>query len=137
MIALHGNAWFFDVDDTLVIWGRTGHPEAKPFNNSGYTQWLVPHQRHIELLKTAKFRGHKVIVWSAGGSEWAEEVVKMLELENYVDLVISKPSWYVDDLPASEFMPSFNRVYMDDYGKKVVGAVTDPLDSDGGSAPQD
>ncbi len=118
MIVLRENAWFCDVDDTLVMWGMRDHPEAKEFENCGFKELLVPHAKHIELLKQAKFRGHVVIVWSAGGADWAEEVVKKLGLESYVDVIVSKPDWFIDDLRAGEFMPEMNRVYIEDYKKK-------------------
>jgi hypothetical protein len=66
---------------------------------------LLPHRLHIEQLRKHKMRGHTVIVWSAGGYDWAAAVVKTLGLENIVDLVISKPIWVYDDLPPNEFMP--------------------------------
>jgi phosphoserine phosphatase len=59
----------------------------------------------IEQLKKHKIRGHTIIVWSAGGSKWAAEAIKFLELEAYVDLVIEKPRWMYDDKQAEEFMP--------------------------------
>jgi phosphoserine phosphatase len=87
---------FVDCDDTLVIWDR-----------SSYT----PHQEHIDAVKRFHARGHTVVVWSAGGSEWAERVVKELHLEPYITLVMSKPDWYIDDKSASEFMPENVRIY--------------------------
>lgn len=117
----HNSAWF-DVDDTLVKWG-TVLPEDRehlvpitcPVSSvededgnikevSQWTEYLRPHKKHIEQLKLHKARGHTVIVWSQGGWEWAEAVVKALKLENYVDLVVSKPNWYYDDIPCQEYM---------------------------------
>jgi phosphoserine phosphatase len=116
-------ATFFDVDDTLVMWDAT--PEQLEERGVDFTcpgslvtidecgtegfapEWkqrLLPHRVHIEQLKKHKQRGHTIIVWSAGGYDWAAAVVKALGLENYVDLVISKPSWFYDDLMPSEFM---------------------------------
>lgn len=115
---------FVDVDDTLVMWNAT--PEELEERGVDFTcpgslvtidedgtegfapEWterLLPHRKHIEQIKKHKLRGHTIIVWSAGGSDWAEAVVKALGLENFVDLVIEKPRWIYDDLPASEFMP--------------------------------
>jgi phosphoserine phosphatase len=65
-------------------------------------------------MKSHKFRGHTVIVWSAGGVEWAKTVVTALGLENYVDLVVAKPKWYYDDLQSHEFLPASSRVYHED-----------------------
>lgn len=115
---------FFDVDDTLVAWDAT--PEqleergieiicpgslvsVDEDGTQGFApewkQLILPHRKHIEQLKKHKMRNHTVVVWSAGGWDWAHAAVKALKLEKFVDLVISKPTWTYDDLPASEFMP--------------------------------
>lgn len=115
---------FFDCDDTLVMWNATSEQLEKDgvdftcpgslvdIDNDGNEQFapewkarLLPHKKHIEQLKKHKMRGHTIIVWSAGGWDWASAVVKALGLENFVDLVISKPTWAYDDLQPSEFMP--------------------------------
>lgn len=115
---------FFDVDDTLVMWNST--PEELETRGVDFTcpgslvtidedgeqgfapEWktrLLPHRKHIEQLKKHKLRGHTVVVWSAGGYDWAAAVVKALGLETFVDLVISKPTWAYDDLQPNEFIP--------------------------------
>lgn len=104
---------FCDVDDTLVSWKC--YPKISKnsiaFNDPSGTVYLNAINEHIEALKLHKLRGHTVIVWSAGGADWAEEVVKKLGLEPYVDAVMSKPDWFYDDLPAAEFMPEINRKF--------------------------
>lgn len=130
MIHLKCNqATFFDVDDTLVMWHKAspGDPRAveikcpvsrhkQILDENGietgdvvvekgiWTEWLIPHTKHIEQIKAHKFRGHTIVVWSAGGDEWARAVVDSLGLAEYVDLIIAKPTWHYDDLPAEEFM---------------------------------
>lgn len=106
---------FFDCDDTLIMWNHN-RDESKlvPVTSNGITELLRPHYKHIEQLKKHKFRGHTVVVWSAGGVEWATAVVKSLKLEKYVDLVIAKPRWYYDDLQPQEFLPVTNRIYHTD-----------------------
>lgn len=117
------NSVWFDVDDTLVLWSPTPEekekygidvncPGSKILNKDGtvdeapgWVERLVPHFTHVEQIKKHKARGHTVIVWSAGGWEWARAAVMALGLERYVDLVISKPEWVVDDLPVEKFMP--------------------------------
>lgn len=109
----------FDVDDTLVLWDKYLDPfnpqnEMKQFHNpydDSYV-YLKLHVRHIDLLKQYKGRGFYVRVWSAGGWEWAESVVKTLGLEDYVDSIETKPSKYIDDLQASEILGV--RVYIKD-----------------------
>lgn len=89
---------FVDVDQTLVIW-----------DGPTYT----PYQPHIDYIKASYVRGHKVVVWSAGGWKWAQRIVKELELEPYISLIMAKPAWYIDDLMPNEFMPLSSRVWKD------------------------
>jgi hypothetical protein len=118
------NCIFFDVDDTLVMWD-SGYVNEDSSNtiqikdpyfvpmlygqqSASYT--LVPHDKHIQYLKDAKIKNkNTIVVWSAGGWEWAKSVVAALELEEYVDAIMSKPKSYVDDLSCNEFMG--NRIY--------------------------
>ena len=103
----------FDVDDTLFFWNSTpeqlekdGIP-VKWVDSLGYLQetLLVPHSVHVQQLKKHKERGHLILVWSAGGSLWAEAAVKALGLEKYVDYTLCKSHWAYDDLPPEEYMP--------------------------------
>lgn len=102
----------FDVDDTLVLWDIDF---SKPIINiidpyDNRTLELHPHYPHIKLLQEKKARGYIIVVWSQGGFAWAEAVVKALNLENYVDLIMSKPTTYVDDLPVNQWLT--DRVYI-------------------------
>lgn len=99
---------YFDVDDTLVSWAKYPHMQEDsvlfedPFCPGLFP--LSPIKKTIESLKAGKEAGSTIVVWSAGGWEWALEVVTKLELQDYVDVVMSKPSRYYDDLPSGEFM---------------------------------
>src|ERR1700677_2822537 len=84
---------FFDVDDTLVMWKEQKGPTAKITivePHYGDEVLLTPHSGHIKILKDRKARGSFIVVWSAGGYAWAEAVVKALNLEEYVYLVMKK-----------------------------------------------
>ncbi len=105
----------FDVDDTLVMWDfKYDRPDEgrvaihDPYDSS--TVYLMPHARHVKFLKQCKGRGRSIVVWSQGGCHWAQSVVNALGLSEYVDLVLTKPIAYVDDLPASAWLT--NRIYL-------------------------
>lgn len=109
-----------DVDNTLIMWGKAKKGEkvihiTNP--NSGEQETLRPHKVHIKILKERHARGSLIVVWSKGGNQWANAVIKALGLEPYVDLVMSKPQMYIDDKTADSFMGE--RLYIpygEDYG---------------------
>lgn len=97
----------FDCDDTLVMWNEEkGHQQpyagALEFDLWDSKVYLTPHHKHIKKLIGYKRAGYKVIVWSMGGNAWAREVVRVLQLEDHVDLIMSKPSILYDDMPLNE-----------------------------------
>ena len=109
------NITCYDVDETLVLWFNKCDPSKKvkivcPYGGS--ETWLKPHHRHIDLLKKHAGRKNYVIVWSAAGVLWAEAVVKALGLEEYVDLVMTKPSKIVDDMIPNDIFPC--RIFLTD-----------------------
>ncbi len=113
--------YFFDVDDTLVMWddrclqpGDQRIPIVDP--NDGATVYVTPHVRHIKLLSQMFGRGRHVIVWSHSGFAWAEAVVRALNLEGMVHTVLTKPAGFVDDLTAGEVLT--NRIYLTQGGSK-------------------
>ena len=93
----------FDCDDTLIMWDedftiyKKGDVEIE-CPHDGHVTYHRPHKRHIGFLKKQKAKGYTVVVWSAGGTAWAEAVVKALNIQEYVDIVMSKPIKWVDDL---------------------------------------
>lgn len=106
---------YFDVDDTLVLWNKAPPEVCVKFDHpEGWTEYLLPHKKHILYLKTQKAKGKTIVVWSQGGSDWAETIVKTLQLEPWVDLCIGKPTEYIDDLNCNNWM---NRKYFDDTDK--------------------
>lgn len=100
-------AVFFDVDDTIVEWYTCEKDEkdAVYFKTNGHEFYKKAIMPNIRALKAHHRAGHLVVVWSSGGSSHAEIVVRTLGLENYVDLIITKPDYYYDDRPASKWMP--------------------------------
>ena len=88
---------YFDVDSTLIK-PYEGTPEIFSqdtilINNS----FFKINTKVIQDIKLCKTRGHTCVVWSQGGSSWAQTVLRTLDLERYVDICMAKPSWFVDD----------------------------------------
>jgi predicted phosphatase len=108
MIALPDNrTCYFDVDDTLIEWKLCGErdPGATKIEKDGHVFFKKVIQDHVEELKNQKMTGNTVVVWSAGGGEWAATVVRALDLEKYVDVCITKPDFYYDDKDVSDWFP--------------------------------
>ena len=96
---------YVDVDETLVIHNkeRRKHKDNIKIGDCLY----IPHKPHIEQIKAHSSRKHTVIVWSKGGCEWAELIVKKLKLEKYVDAVLEKPMWAIDDQVPSNYIDTY------------------------------
>lgn len=101
----------FDIDQTLIMHSDS-FGDMEIFNPySGSKIKFYENKLHTELLKQYKGRGMCIMVWSAGGTQWAKTIINTLNLQDYVDLIITKPSKYVDDLKASKIL--VNRVYLE------------------------
>jgi hypothetical protein len=104
-----------DVDDTLVIHGETRRDLGIPdevWNKSSIEigvddikLLVMPHEKHIEFIRLLKAQGSQIVVWSHGGYAWARAVIIALDIELYVDYVMSKPSLYIDDLNVNTWFP--------------------------------
>lgn len=107
------NTVFFDIDDTLIL---HIHPDiaTDKYEELGYIKFIdsyergifyaKPSKKHIKLLKDYDSRGFFVIAWSGNGFEHARNVIEQLNLFKYVDLIMTKPRVYVDDLKCDEWM---------------------------------
>lgn len=98
------NRILVDVDKTLITPTQYHLKNGIEFNYYGTTVYHKKLYNNISLMKAQKARGYEVIVHSANGWKWAEEVIKVLKLEEYVDEVATKPLKYIDDLPADQWM---------------------------------
>jgi phosphoglycolate phosphatase-like HAD superfamily hydrolase len=107
----------FDIDKTMVSARRSrpdpyGNPEIAVRNPYTFEQvYVTPHTGHIDLLKEMKGRERFIVVWSAAGAQWARTIIEALELQSYVDVIITKPHGYVDDQKAEQFMK--NHIYLE------------------------
>lgn len=114
LVIKNENTVFFDVDNTLILCASEYICHKKiwvydPITNSKIE--VAVHGSMIRLLREEHHRGSHVIVWSRGGYEWASNVIRALDLENYVHLVMTKPMAYFDDIPIETWLT--NRVYFE------------------------
>ena len=100
---------FFDVDDTLIHWEPLDGVEPLLLVSPKESYNVYPMQKNIDLIKEIRAVGWEIVVWSQGGVSHAERCVKLLGIEDLVDVIISKPTIYVDDLPFEQQM--IKRVY--------------------------
>lgn len=105
------NCLFVDIDDTLILWDKPEDYDIHKALKTSNGTMIYPHWGHIDYIKRFSARGQIVFVWSQGGFNWAEEIVKLTGLEDHIFMVMCKPKWFMDDLPASGFMPESNRIY--------------------------
>lgn len=97
---------FTDVDDTLVTFDYPLEYLDRTIliGPEGFQKRVLPMSKNIEKMKNARVRGHGVVIWSQGGVKWCKAVVEALGLTDYVDAVVTKPSWIYDDLPVEAWM---------------------------------
>lgn len=100
-----------DVDGTLLLWDRPvtakNEHELVEFYDpyECQTKYVLAHWPHIKIVKDRLKRGAAIIVWSQSGHEWAAQAVKACGLLGYENLCItSKPVFYIDDLPVTDWM---------------------------------
>ena len=102
----NGNVVCFDVDDSLVMWDMP-YQETGTYVNVNYDgkdSMMLVHIKNVDNLIRFASRGYSVVVWSAGGSDWARAVVDALRINDYVSVVMDKPRYYFDDLPCTDWM---------------------------------
>lgn len=98
---------YFDVDDTLIEWAQceAEDPDAVKIKKGNHTFFKREIKEHTSELKLQKMTGNTVVVWSAGGAEWAATAIKALGLEDYVDVCLTKPDFYYDDKDVNNWFP--------------------------------
>lgn len=118
-----------DIDGTLVIHGNwftemrlcysDGSIEHVKDENiitvtdpySGEIVNLRKNNPMIRLVKEEKSRGATIIAHSANGYRWVNTIIKALQLEKYVDIMLSKPIAYFDDKDVKDWVGQ--RVFID------------------------
>lgn len=107
----------FDVDETLisninenVMQERRVHGQVYPFDaaNTQMVEFLI--------LCSRIFKNVKVVVWSAGGQEYAQQWVERLQLERYVWRTYSKSQY-------QELCDAHKVIAIDDIHRTRLGNV--------------
>lgn len=101
-----------DVDMTLIDYNTEGKDKRDLIQVGlvpGKEIWIYPIKEHIDQIKNFRAGNFYIIIWSGSGAAWAKHIIDKLGLTDYVDMIIRKPSWYVDDTPAEEWMKRLYR----------------------------
>ena len=105
-----GPAVYVDVDTTLIEWDDPKNPE-----DCGvvwiHGKMFYVNEYNVAYLKKFADRNHAIIVWSGSGVAWAQAVVRALGLTDYVHAVLSKPSYYIDDIKDPKVWIGKHRFY--------------------------
>lgn len=120
MVTYQGNRTvFFDVDDTLIEWKECDPNDelAVSIKKNGYTFFKREIRAHTTELKLQRKTGNTVVVWSAGGADWAASAIEALGLKEYVDVCLTKPDFYYDDKDVKDWFPK-KRFYHEEVDEK-------------------
>ncbi len=97
-----GPSAYFDVDDTLIQWQRPTSRDSDldliEVSCRGVRDTYKFNKHNLDYLNKLASRGHVIILWSAGGADWAQAVCDALSLNEIVFACLSKPTYYVDDI---------------------------------------
>jgi len=136
-LILDGLTVWFDVDDTLIFWRlpknykgpkvKVKHYEGEGMFAQNFTKTFAINTAAVDALKVYKKNGHNIVVWSAGGCNWAREVVYALGLRELVDVIVDKPTLIFDDLSADEWMPTPLSPMPKHWSLQPSGAVYYPM----------
>lgn len=95
-----------DCDDSLILWNISDYPDLPHIlvNGPRGQVTLALHTKNINLVKKLYKLGYEIVIWSASGADWAETIGRAVGLDEAASLYMSKPRYYVDDLPSTAFM---------------------------------
>lgn len=80
-------------------------PFYVPTTNKGYLEldyygkqvYKKPIMEHVDFIRSLKKRGYYIIVHSGNGYLWAKQVVSALDMNDCVDMVMTKACKHLDD----------------------------------------
>lgn len=86
-----------DIDNTLVTYSNADHAKTIVDPLLGDTYKIELLESNTKYLKFSHAKGYTTVLWSRQGYRWVEEVVRLFELEPWVDVILSKPIFFLDD----------------------------------------
>lgn len=99
------NTLWCDVDNTLVAFCHQDHFRSIKVDYYGVVKYVKPLHKNIDFLKSLDARGYTILVHSGNGVAWANEIVKALQLEDYVYDTFTKPIKILDNDENDNWMP--------------------------------
>ena len=118
-----GPSAFCDVDDTLIVWNdKVGEELNLPqveIECRGIMKTYYTNPYNLEYIRKLAARGHAIVLWSAGGSDWAEAVAYGLDLDEMIFAAMAKPTYYIDDIQDPKKILGRYEFY-DVYGKRIL-----------------
>jgi hypothetical protein len=98
-----GTALYVDIDKTL-IYPFTSREEEAAYTGSDAVEIGGRKFRRLDknIYLVERFHancGMDIVFWSAGGGAWAYQVCAALCLTHMSKHFLTKPTWYLDDLP--------------------------------------
>lgn len=106
-----------DVDDSLLLWNSparlSASKDAVDFSNpyTGMRHRVAVHMPHVLVVRQRLQRGATIVLWSASGWQWAEAAAIACNINGENLIIASKPSFYIDDKSAENWMGK--PMYMD------------------------
>lgn len=101
-----------DVDSTLIMHRPKWYPGCLTLDYYGIKKFAVPHEEHVDLLKSYRQRGFFIRVHSNNGWKWAKQVVEKLNLMDIVHEIETKPCKFMDDYQLEHNEVIGQRVYI-------------------------
>lgn len=110
-----------DLDGTLIYWTKIKRGQRVlqftcPYTKAQYTVGI--NEPNLAIVRERLARGATILAWSASGYKKVVAVLKALNIDHPNLYVSSKPSIYLDDIDAHEWMGK--RVFLEPdcgYGK--------------------
>lgn len=94
----NGYTAYIDVDETLIFWKDDPNDTSNKVLSLPNGNLVIKlHKKHIQLVKNLYAIGWNITIWSQGGSDHAENVIKQIGLADYVHEIMNKPQMYLDD----------------------------------------